>query len=262
MGNVLESRWIQRLQPISTADVRLIAFPHAGGAASYFFPLAHALRQAEHPSALDIMAVQYPGRQDRRREPCIDDLQALADAACRELLPFADRPLLLFGHSMGALLAYEVTRRLEQEHGIVPLTLFASGRRAPSISRPESVHRLPDSDVVKEIGLLDGTDSALLSDPELLQMVLPAIRGDYKAVETYAFRPGPRLQCPIHAILGDADPRVSVEDAEAWAEQTSGSFELSVVKGGHFYLKDQQDFLVAKIMDRLTKISEGRTRHG
>ncbi|MDX3230472.1 thioesterase II family protein [Streptomyces sp. ME19-01-6] len=262
MGNVRESRWIHRLQSASDPDARLIAFPHAGGSASYFFPLAQALRQAGQPLALDVMAVQYPGRQERRREPCIDDLPTLADAVCREILLFADRPLILFGHSMGSWVAFEVTRRLEQKHGITPLALFASGRRAPSITRQENIHQLPDSGIVKEIALLDGTDSVLLSDPEILQMALPAIRGDYKAIETYAFHPGPRLQCPIHAVLGEADPRVSVDDARGWAKHTSGGFELSMAHGSHFYLKDQQDFLAGKIVDRLTTLSAERTRHG
>jgi surfactin synthase thioesterase subunit len=262
MENARKSRWIHSLRSASDPNARLIAFPHAGGSASYFYTLAQALRETGPPLALDVMAVQYPGRQERRREPCIDDLPTLADAVCREILPFADRPLILFGHSMGSWVAFEVTRRLEQKHGIIPLALFASGRRAPSVVRQENIHKLPDSGIVKEIALLDGTDSVLLSDPEILQMALPAIRSDYKAIETYAFRPGPRLQCPIHAVLGNADPKVSVDDARVWAEHTSGDFELSVARGGHFYLKDQQDFLVGKIVDRLTTPSAERTRHG
>lgn len=257
-----ENRWFHRYQSVPEPDIRLIAFPHAGGSASYFFPLATALRQAAHPLRLDVMATQYPGRQDRRLEPCIQHLSTLADLVCRELLPFADRPLLLFGHSMGALVAFEVARRLERVHGIVPLTLFVSGRPAPSLSRREHLHQLPDSGIINELGLLNGTDSLLLADAELLGMILPAIRADYKAVETHLHQPGPRLRCGIHTVLGDADPRVTVDEARGWAEHTSGNFQLSVFKGGHFYLKEEQDALVTTIVDRLSEFSTERIHHG
>ncbi|MFF7635869.1 thioesterase II family protein [Kitasatospora sp. NPDC008050] len=122
-----------------------IAFPHAGGSATYFFPMAEALRRAARPLELDILSVQYPGRQERRPEPCVDDLQTLADLAVKELLQFTDRPLALFGHSMGAMVAFEVARRFEQQYGITLLTFFASGRGAPGTARQAGLHRLPDA---------------------------------------------------------------------------------------------------------------------
>ncbi|MFJ9847545.1 thioesterase II family protein [Kitasatospora sp. NPDC101155] len=240
----------------------MIAFPHAGGSATYFFPMAEALRRAARPLELDILSVQYPGRQERRLEPCVDDLQTLADLAVKELLPFTDRPLVLFGHSMGAMVAFEVARQFEQQHGITPLTFFASGRGAPATARQDNLHRLPDRAIIDELGLLDGTSSVLLSDPEVLKMVMPALRADYKAVETYTYRPAPPLRCPVHVVIGDSDPRVTAESAQAWGQHTEGGHRLSVFKGGHFYLKDQQDALVATIVDHLTTLPVQRTAHG
>ncbi|MFJ6482930.1 MULTISPECIES: thioesterase II family protein [unclassified Streptomyces] len=224
------SPWIRQFHPAPAAPVRLILFPHAGGSASFYFPVSRTLAPA-----VDVVAIQYPGRQDRRHEEGIGDLHDLAEALVAELRPLADRPLMLFGHSMGATLAFEVGRRLEQE-GIVPLALFASGRRAPGRARDETVHLRDDEGLVDELKELSGTEPGVLGDEELLRMILPAIRSDYRAAETYRYRPGPDLSCPVHALVGDNDPKVTVDEARSWSDHTSGPFDLRVFDGGHFYL--------------------------
>jgi len=222
--------WLRRFHPADNAPSVVVLFPHAGASASYFFPMARELAPAA-----DVLSVQYPGRQDRRKEPVVDNIDALADAVRDELGPWLDRPLTLFGHSMGATLAFEVARRLEQA-GTGPAALVVSGRRAPSRHRKETVHLLDDKGLVAELKKLNGTESALFADEELLRMVLPAIRADYKAAETYEYRPGPALRAPIHALVGDDDPESSVEEAGAWQGNTSGAFSLRTFPGGHFYL--------------------------
>lgn len=162
--------WMRRFHPADDAAVRVVCFPHAGGAASYFFPVASALSPAA-----DVLAVQYPGRQDRRREPCIDNIEALADAVLAELPHWLDRPLVLFGHSMGATVAFEVARRLERD-GTIPLALVVSGRRAPSRHRVETVHLRDDNGLITELKALSGTDAQVFGNEELLRMVLPAVR--------------------------------------------------------------------------------------
>ncbi|MGW1782098.1 thioesterase II family protein [Streptomyces sp. NPDC002143] len=240
-NRVDENLWVRQFHPAPTAATRLVCLPHAGGSASYFFPVSKALA----PS-VDVLAVQYPGRQDRRHEACIDDIAELADAVTAELLPLADRPLVLFGHSMGASLAFEVGLRLEKE-GIVPLALFASGRRAPSRHRVETVHLRSDDEIIAELKALSGTQSAVLADEEILRMVLPAIRSDYKAAETYRHTDGARLATPIQAHFGVDDPRVSRDEAAAWADHTSGGFELASYPGGHFYLNEQAPRVIEAI---------------
>ncbi|MFJ6619293.1 thioesterase II family protein [Kitasatospora sp. NPDC091335] len=233
------SPWLIRFHPTQGAEARLVCLPHAGGSASYYFPMSRALT----PRA-DVIAVQYPGRQDRRAEPCITDVGELADAIAAELKGHLDLPLVLFGHSFGAMLAFEVARRLEQDGHTGPLHVVASGRRAPSTHREESVHTRDDDGVIAEMRLLSGTDARLLADEELMRMALPAIRGDYTAVETYRAEPGASTRAPITVLTGDADPRTSATEAAAWQDHTSGGFALHTFPGGHFFLGDHADDVV------------------
>ena len=228
--------WLRRYHPAPEAPMRLVYFPHAGGAANSSFQLSAAL-----PPVAEVVSVQYPGRHDRFGEPCIDSLSALADEIPQWLDALDDKPMAFFGHSMGSILAYEVTRRLQAEDpspaaGPTPTHLFVSGRRAPTIFREERVHLRDDDGLVDDLRALQGTDDSVFDDPEVMRLVLPAVRADYRAVETYAYEPGPLLTCPMTAVIGDSDPRVDRAEAEAWRQQTTGEFSLRVFPGGHFYL--------------------------
>jgi surfactin synthase thioesterase subunit len=237
------STWIRRFQPVPQAGTRLICFPHAGGSASYFFPLSRALAPAA-----EVVAVQYPGRQDRRHERCIEDLHELAALTTEQVRPWLDRPTVLFGLSLGATLAFEVARRLQQQ-GCPPLGLFAAGRRAPSRFRDERVHLMSDQGLVADLRRLSGTDTRMLEDEETLRMILPALRSDYKAAETYRYRPGPDLGCPLTVLTGDQDPHVTEAEAQAWGGHTSGPFELHTFTGGHFFISDHVA-PIAALVDR------------
>ncbi|MEU5832699.1 alpha/beta fold hydrolase [Streptomyces diacarni] len=225
-----DSLWIRRFQPRPEARVRLACLPHAGGSASFFAGLPALLGDG-----VEVLAVQYPGRQDRRDEPFATSMDALAREVAAELLPWTDRPLALFGHSLGAVLGFEVARGL-QASGQPPSALFASGRRAPSRRRTEHAHRLDDEGLLREIRALSGTDSRVFADEELVRMVLPAIRADYRLVESHRSAPEPLLDCPITAMTGTEDPKVTVEEAAAWQEHTTSAFDLVTFPGGHFYL--------------------------
>ncbi|HEV2780663.1 MAG TPA: alpha/beta fold hydrolase [Actinophytocola sp.] len=238
--------WVRRFHAAPDRPVRLVLLPHAGGSASYFFPFSRDLS-----AAADVLSIQYPGRQDRLGEPCIDDATRLADALTEALLPWLDRPFVLFGHSLGATVAFEVARRLERDAGLVPRRLIVSGRRAPADVRDSGVHRRDDEGLLAELAEMSGTDSTVLTDPDLLDMILPVLRSDYRAAETYVYRPGPPLSCPILAMAADSDPRVSVEDVDRWRRYTTAGFELEVFPGGHFYLADERPGVVAAITRRL-----------
>jgi len=224
------TRWVRRYHPAPDAGSRLVCLPHAGGSASYFFQVSRMLSPR-----VEVLAVQYPGRQDRRTEPSVATIGELADQVFEALGPWNDRPLALFGHSMGAILGFEVALRLQQA-GSTPAVLFASGRRAPSTHRDEKVHLRDDAGIIAEVRSLNGTDNRIVDDEELIRMALPALRVDYKAIETYQYQPGPGLDCPIHALVGDDDPKASVGEVEAWGGHTTAGFKLHVFPGGHFYL--------------------------
>jgi surfactin synthase thioesterase subunit len=242
----LSNAWIRRYHAAQHDAVALVCFPHAGGSATYYFKVS-----AELAPSIEVLAVQYPGRQDRRADPCIDDIEQLAEAVFAELKPKASRRMALFGHSMGATIAFEVAQRMEQRLGAAPLRLFVSGRRGPLRHREESVHQRDDAGIIAELRRLSGTDDQLLVDDELISMILPAIRADYRAVESYRWRPSPKLTCPITVLVGDNDPRTTLDEARAWCEHTDGDFDLQVYPGGHFYLNRESARVTALIAERL-----------
>ncbi|RSM87892.1 thioesterase [Kibdelosporangium aridum] len=239
--------WVRRFHPAPDAEVNLACLPHAGGSASYYFPVSRALSPK-----VGVLAVQYPGRQDRRREPSMSSIAELADAVAAQLLPWAEKPLAIFGHSMGATLGFEVALRLEQE-GIKPLALFVSGRRAPSRHRDERYHLLDDTKFIAEIKSLGAAESNLLDDPEVLQSVLPALRSDYRAAETYRYQPGPPVNSPIYAMVGDSDPKATVDEVRSWGEHTTASFDMRTYPGGHFYLNQHAPSVIDVIAEVLTR---------
>ncbi|MFI1996710.1 thioesterase II family protein [Actinoplanes sp. NPDC020271] len=233
--------WVRQFNPAHEAPVRVVCFPHAGGAASYFHPLSRAL----FPHA-DVLAIQYPGRQDRFGEPCIEDIFLIAERISDELLTWSDRPLVLFGHSMGAAVAFETALRLES-HEVTPLILFASGRNAPSVRRRQRVDLATDAELIAEVKRLNGANAAFLSDEALLEVVMPSIRSDHRAVARYHNSTARPLRCPIVAMLGDVDPIVDIAEAQRWSHHTLSSFRMRVFSGGHFFLEQHADAVLDEI---------------
>jgi surfactin synthase thioesterase subunit len=239
------SSWIRWYQPRPDARFRLVCMPHAGGTASFFLPMTAALG-----AATEVLAIQYPGRHDRIEDPLIASIGALAEELCAVLLPRIRFPFALFGHSMGALAALELAGRLEAV-GLPPAWLFVSGAGAP-VPRPDRRFReADDTRLMAELRRLSGTDPKALASQQLLRLLLPAIRNDIAAAETYKPREGTLVTCPITALVGDADPVVSVDDARAWSAFTRAAFDLEVFTGGHFYLARQRHHVAEAITRRL-----------
>jgi medium-chain acyl-[acyl-carrier-protein] hydrolase len=193
--------------------------------------------------------VVLPGREARLREPPVNRMDQLAGPLTDALRPYADRPYALFGHSMGAAVAWEVARRLPRS----PVMLFVSGRRAPQL--PTSRRRfcdLSEDDLLAELAKLNGTPAEVMDQPSLLQVFLPSLRADFELNERYAPLPGGgRLDCPISALLGDADPEVDPEEVAAWRDATDGGFTMRVFRGDHFYLKDARPAVLAAVREDL-----------
>jgi surfactin synthase thioesterase subunit len=229
------SKWFRVYATAGRPRRRLLVLPHAGGSASFFHDWGEAF-----DSETQVMVAQYPGRQDRLAEPGIERMEELADQATAALLPALDVPLTLFGHSLGASLAYEIALRLEDRHQVSAQSLHVSSRKAPHRLTPDALHEAGDNVLVGEMRRLGGTDSALLDDPDLLELVLPAIRSDFTVVGTYGPREPVPVSCPVHAYVGDGDPRITAADMAAWADVAPGGFTQRQFAGGHFYLIERR----------------------
>lgn len=239
-------RWIRRFFPAPDATHRLVCLPHAGGAAGAFHSWARALSPR-----VDVLAVQYPGRQDRHAESLLGSVHELADGVVSALEPWTDRPYSLFGHSMGASVAFEAARTL-QARGAGPAVIILSGRGAPPPAPETGWRHLLDDDALKrEVEQLGGTMPGVLTDPELAQIVLPVVRSDYRAAETYWAPPEAVVRCSIVGLLGSDDPLVSPEQARDWRRHTSVAFELHILPGNHFFLDRHREVVLGWIVEHL-----------
>ncbi len=227
------SRWIRNFHAAPAARTRLVCLPHAGGSASYYFPLSAALSPE-----FDVYSVQYPGRQDRYKEPFVETIDDLADQVYAELSALPDAPTAFFGHSMGAVLAFEVVRRYETLAGRQAVTVFASGSRAPSHYGDEWAYK-DDTDLVGVLRDLGGTDPRVLANPDLLDTFLPAFRNDYRALQTYHRGTDIGINAPIVVMTATDDPKTSEAAARAWLDHTTGGGEVHTFTGGHFFLEKQ-----------------------
>lgn len=221
----------------------MVLFPHAGGSAPFFFPFSRELSEVA-----EVLCVQYPGRQDRIDEPFASSTVELAEHIVTTLPAFGG-PTVLFGHSFGATVAFEVARRAQ------PGALIVSARRAPADVRDRGMHRLDDDALLAEVSKLDGMHPDILAEPELVRLAMPAVRADYRAAETYVYQPGPPLRCPILALVGDSDPQVDAARMALWRDYTTGPFDTRVFPGGHFYLTDHRTGVVAEIIRQLGGLS-------
>lgn len=225
------SDWLVVPQPRPHARLRLICIPHAGGNAWVFREWAAWL-----PETIELVAVQLPGHGHRVRETPIANFSELLDPLAGGVRPALDRPFALMGHSMGALLAWELARRCRDE-GIEPRALFVSGRNAPQwTDGSERLTALDDAELVDRIRQLNCTPEAVLQNAELMQLSLPVLRADFGVVESFTYRSAPPLRCPLTALGGLRDPQTDPVGLEAWGELTQGRFTLRQVPGDHFFI--------------------------
>jgi len=244
--------WLGGDAGVSTgrAAVRLFCFPHAGGGAAFFRPWR--LRLAP---TVDVRPVILPGRESRVRELPYRRVEQVLDPLCAALLPYLDRPYAFFGHSLGAVLAYEVARRLSAGTGPAPALLLVSGRRAPHLPTSRRLFcTLPDDEFLAALGGLGGTPPEVLDAPELLRLFLPTLRCDFELNEYYRPLPGPVLDCPVAAYMGADDPEVDRLELLSWYRATSGEFTLRVFGGDHFYLKGGRPDVCSAVRQDLERV--------
>lgn len=227
--------------------LRLFCLPYAGGGSGVFRPWLHQL-----PAGVELRAAELPGREARIGMPPYRDLrQAVRDLA-RAGAPLLDRPYALFGHSMGALLAFELARLLRSAGLALPRVLLLSGRPAAHLpERHPPLHRLPDQKLLAALKRFNCRRLDVLACPELLALCLPMLRADFALCETYRHRPAAPLECPTLVLGGLADPLVSQSDLFAWREQTCGPFALKMFPGDHFFLHSCEAGVLAAIGEAL-----------
>lgn len=235
------SAWFSGGQPAENARLRLFCFAHAGGGGSAYW----ALRRVLAPD-IDVQAVVLPGRESRIREAPCTRIEQLLDPLTAAIAGRTDLPYVLFGHSLGTLLAYEVARRLSTG-GAPPLVMVVSGRRGPWQPARRQYRGLDDAQFLAAISELGGIPAEILAQPSLLELVLPALRADFMINDSYIPQPGAPLRCPLAAYSGADDPEVSRSDLMAWERETSGEFAVRVFPGGHFYLRGARPDVVSAL---------------
>jgi medium-chain acyl-[acyl-carrier-protein] hydrolase len=244
----LNGQWIFRPKPNPAARLRLICVPYAGRGASVYREWPELMGPG-----VEVCALQLPGRESRLRErPFTRISDALRDAA-HALEDFLDIPIALFGHSMGGLFCFELARILRSQHGITPVHLFVSARRAPQLPdlRPPLRH-LPDERFVNEIcRRYNGIPRAVLHDEELMSLLLPMLRADVELLETYVYQPGLPLACRITALAGREDTETCYEEIAAWEEHTTIGFQTRTIAGDHFFVHSARDQVVETVLQHL-----------
>jgi medium-chain acyl-[acyl-carrier-protein] hydrolase len=232
------SRWVVRPAESLCATIRLFCFPYAGGGASAYRSWAARLG----PS-VDVCAIELPGRETRLGEPCFTSFAKLVEALDGALAGYLDKPFVFFGHSMGALVAFALTRRLRARHAPTPVHLMVSGAPAPHLPRTAPPRRsLSDDELLYELGRLDGTPQAVIQNRELMQLLLPIIRADFSLDESLEYTQEPPLDLPMTAYGGWSDRDVEPARVASWSVHST-RFTLRMFQGNHFFIHSTPDFL-------------------
>jgi medium-chain acyl-[acyl-carrier-protein] hydrolase len=233
------------------AKLRLFCFPYGGGGPStfYYWP-------KELPSDVETIGIQMPGVESRVMEAPIESISMAVQSLLSEIYPKLDKPFAFFGHSLGALISFDLARAISERYSIQPTRLFVSGIRAPHIPiRRSPIHELPEIEFVKELNsLYCGIPEEILQSHDMLRMLLPGLRACLKMSESYRFIKGDPLDFDITAFGGHDDNTAPREDLEAWRYHTKGMFTLHMIAGDHFFIHSEHEHLLRILSDELIGI--------
>ncbi len=242
--------WIERTRAKAAPRLRLFCFPYAGGSAGIFRDWA-----SELGSGVEVCAIRLPGREWRYAEPAFRRSEQAVEALVPILRGFLDLPFAMFGHSMGAALAYETARAILSAAAVEPRVLFVSGRGGPQVrSRTRDLHALPRDELIAELKAFNGTPAEVFDHEDLVELVLPMLRSDLELAETYASGPGPMLSCPVVALGGTGDPGVAPPDLAAWRTVTAGPFRSMVFAGDHFFINGARTSVLQAMRREITAL--------
>jgi medium-chain acyl-[acyl-carrier-protein] hydrolase len=244
-------RWLAYREVNPRARVRMFCFPYAGGGASAYRGWAGGL-----PGDVEICPVQLPGRESRLREAPFETPGPLIQSLTGALQPYlGDLPFVFFGHSMGAMIGFELSRELRRRGQALPLHLFVSGRRAPQVpDREDPIHALPEPEFIEKLRELNGTPEEVLQHAELMKLLLPVLRADFAVNETYNFAEEEPFDIGISCFGGLGDKEVSRDDCAAWKDQTRGRFRLRMLPGDHFFVHSAKDMILESVARDLAEV--------
>jgi surfactin synthase thioesterase subunit len=246
---MVRSDWFIRPQPKLAPAARLICLPYAGGGPATYVPWAKSL-----PPQVELVALQPPGRGSRMNEAPHARMEPLVAELMRVFPTLTDRPYVLFGHSLGSRVAFEVTLQCQRNGIPLPARFIASGSRAPHLTKRElPIHDLPDAQFVEALRDLDGTPEEILNNSELIQWLLPLLRADFRIADQHV-APRTVLICPLTVLAGTEDETVSPAEAEAWRDLAAGEFDIRRVTGGHFFVEHNREWVLEQINALVTGI--------
>jgi surfactin synthase thioesterase subunit len=249
----MRTPWLINSKPNRRASVRLFCFPYAGGGSSIFRSWQQTV-----PDTIEVCPVQLPGRDSRMTEPPCTEMNELIRLAGQALAPYLDRPFALFGHSMGALISFELARYTRREYSAQPVHLFASGHRSPQTMSDLIDPKLFDSVPPEMVLGHTGTPREAREDPEFVELVLPILRADLTLCRSYIYSPEPPFSFPITAFGGLDDQGVPRQRIEDWREHTTGRFALRMLPGDHFFLNTSRLPLLEAISKELEQDMRGK----
>jgi medium-chain acyl-[acyl-carrier-protein] hydrolase len=245
--------WVRCQKSNPSARLRLFCFPFAGGIGvynSWFDKL-----QPDVQRATELYSILLPGHEANHGEGLFSSISPLVDLLVPTIASYQSTPFVFFGHSMGALVSFELARQLRRQRIPGPVHMIVSGHRAPQLRDPRPIlHQLPDREFQHELRELGGTPETVLQNPELMELLLPVLRADFALCESYLYAAEEPLDCSITAFGGNNDLKVSREELSAWQTQTRKSFSLRMFPGGHFFVQTAEMLVLRILADDLNKI--------
>lgn len=242
--------WVVLIKKNPKAEIRLFCFAYAGGAPSIFRSWSNLLLPQ-----VEACAIQLPGRENRLREKPYSNFEPLVKEITAAIMEYMDKPYALFGHSLGAMLSFEVVRHLRREKVQKPKYLFVSGKRAVCLpNKLPLLYHLPEREFIEGLKRYNGIPDIILQEPELMRLFLPMLRADITVNETYRYLPEAPLECPIMAFGGIKDNTVSCNEVQDWYQLTNSRFDSHFFPGGHFFLNEYKKELLQFINKELLEI--------
>lgn len=244
--NEVNGKWFVNVNPKKNATMRLFCFPYAGGGASIYREW-----NSLFPDSIEVCAIQYPGRENRINEAPIDDFLSLVNEICDNIHVMLDKPFAIFGHSLGAKVAFETAKMIMKRYHRKPICLFEAGSRAPFLQDKYLLHNLSEEDFIMSLHRYHGTPIEVLENEDIMSAFLPMLKADFSIEETFLTSKEEKMNCPLFVLAAEKDEIVSIEEALQWETLAKHDYEFVKFQGDHFFIKSEQRKLIHYIMNKM-----------